>query len=1164
MTTELPPTIRKSRKEQDPDYFFDVDITHNPLDTVGLFTFIRTYARRIDNANPNSYVETWAQCVKRLVIASNEQLGCKFNQNEKKELFEIIYNLKATPAGRFLWQLGTEIVNKNGLLSLQNCAFVVVNHPIKPFTWAMNFLMCGAGVGFRILPTDVDKLPLIKYATITREDTKDADFIVPDSRAGWVKLLGRVLKAHFYSGGDFTYSCMLIRSKGALIKGFGGKASGPDVLCEGMAKISTLLNSREGQFLRPIDALDVMNIVGYIVVAGNVRRCIPKGSLVYTKQGLIPIELVKVGQQVLTVDGYKRTKQNYYQGRQRVIRIMTRRGFFDCTPNHRVCILESGVLKWVKAMCLLPGDKLVRSTKVLDGRETMLPGVPIVVTPDIAWLMGSYIHKKLVFDNTYDLNEAERIVRENFNTHMLDSFLTLYMKDYWTGVDSCILEGSCDVRSSFLSAFIGDSAVINRGDLSIKTFKDINNLYQSIGIDTVMSYDRIIIDFSGYSNKYSNNYCEVVSLDDTNSSYITETYDLEIAENHNFFCEGYLVHNSAEIALGDCNDEDYLRAKRWDLGNIPNTRIYSNNSVICNDIEQVLGHDDFWNGYNGNGEPYGLININLSKSCGRLGETKYADPDVEGYNPCAEQSLCNYETCCLGELYLPNIKSKDELFLCAKYIYRICKHSLRLPCPYSAETESIVHKNMRMGIGVTGYLQSTEEQKSWLGDCYTYIRSYDKEYSKRHKLPPSIKLTTVKPSGTLSLVAGTTPGVHPGYAQYYIRRIRVASEHNLIALAKDHGYHVEYVENFDGTFDRTTMVVEFPCQLPSHTIFAKDCTAIQQLEYVKRLQTEWSDNSVSCCLTGDHYVYTDTGPRRLDELVTGIEVGKFEEHNITIYNQNGDRESSYYNYNNGLAPTIRLELSNGTYIQGTAEHKLKTCGNEWIQLKDITKEHYIQCIYGLDCWSLYSTSPNFMNMSRESAIKRLYELCENLDGARFLTIRKNHVTLDLALAIVNMGIESYVDSNGNLVLRGFEYLYELKTFLLDPPAKCIKYIDILSITHVEDRLPTYDISTSITHSYVVNGIVSHNTVYYKMEELDDIKNWLRENYNNSIKTVSFLLHSNHGFKQAPYEEITEDEYKEKIKNIRPISNTDYLKYYEEAEDLLTDKSLCAGGACPLR
>lgn len=194
---------------------------------------------------------------------------------------------------------------------------------------------------------------------------------------------------------------------------------------------------------------------------------------------------------------------------------------------------------------------------------------------------------------------------------------------------------------------------------------------------------------------------------------------------------------------------------------------------------------------------------------------------------------------------MPNVTSKDELFDIAIKLYRVCKHSLILPC-HHPETEEVVHTNMRMGIGLTGILQSSKEQLSWLSDCYEMLRAYDKEYSKKHNMNISIKLTTVKPSGTLSLLPGVTPGVHPGYAQYMIRRITIATDHVLVKVCRKHGYPMEYKKNFDGSEDYNSMIVSFPFSYPEGTILANQMTAVEQLGWIKRMQADWSDNSVSC------------------------------------------------------------------------------------------------------------------------------------------------------------------------------------------------------------------------------------------------------------------------------------------------------------------------------
>ena len=100
-------------------------------------------------------------------------------------------------------------------------------------------------------------------------------------------------------------------------------------------------------------------------------------------------------------------------------------------------------------------------------------------------------------------------------------------------------------------------------------------------------------------------------------------------------------------------------------------------------------------------------------------------------------------------------------------------------------------------------------------------------------------------SGTLSLLPGVTPGWHPALYRYYIRRIRMPSNHALVELCRSHGYDIEFQVGFDGTPDRKTSIVSFPCKTPDGVPLADELTAIDELEIVKRLQTEWSDNAVS-------------------------------------------------------------------------------------------------------------------------------------------------------------------------------------------------------------------------------------------------------------------------------------------------------------------------------
>ena len=83
------------------------------------------------------------------------------------------------------------------------------------------------------------------------------------------------------------------------------------------------------------------------------------------------------------------------------------------------------------------------------------------------------------------------------------------------------------------------------------------------------------------------------------------------------------------------------------------------------------------------------------------------------------------------------------------------------------------------------------------------------------------------------------------------------------------------------------------------------------------------------------------------------------------------------------------------------------------------------------------------------------------------------------------------------------------------------------------------------------------TVYYRKEELPEIRKYLKKNYKNNHKSLSFLLHNEHGFKQAPLEEITKEQYDELVAKTRLITSIDSL-------DIGLDDSECASGACPIR
>lgn len=560
-----------------------------PWGPMGYVIYKRTYSR-IDHdlGRAEEWNETCARVCRGLI-----ELGGKFTEHELEYLYETMFYLRGSVSGRALWQLGTDTVRSVGADSLQNCWNVSVND-VSAFTFTFNQLMLGGGVGFNILPEYVYELPEIIFnPPIGRVETNDCDFIVPDNRDGWVELLSQILEAFYYTGKPFFYNTTCIRAKGAPIRGFGGVASGPEDLVLGMKNIVRILRRRHQKKLRPVDCMDIMNIIGEIVVSGNVRR-------------------------------------------------------------------------------------------------------------------------------------------------------------------------------------------------------------------------------------------------------------------------------SSEISVGDPHDIRFLDAKNWGKQQIPNWRTMSNNSVAADVYDEIL--PQFWDsGYTPNldgemeGEPYGLVNLNNCRRYGRLidGSDPNNDPDVVGVNPCAEITLGNKEGCNLAEIFLPNIRNEEEFKQVAGILFRACK-TISNSGFSDPETHEIVQRHHRIGVGLTGYMQAPKWRNTEVLDrVYKHMETVDREYSDVLGIKLSIKRTCMKPSGTLSLLPGVTPGMHGALGRYMLRTVRFSANHPLVQVCREHGYRVEPKLELDGSHNHDTMVIYFPVETPAEAKLAEDIDVIDELEIQKELQTYWADNSVSAT----HYFEPQDVPR---------------------------------------------------------------------------------------------------------------------------------------------------------------------------------------------------------------------------------------------------------------------------------------------------------------
>lgn len=313
------------------------------------------------------------------------------------------------------------------------------------------------------------------------------------------------------------------------------------------------------------------------------------------------------------------------------------------------------------------------------------------------------------------------------------------------------------------------------------------------------------------------------------------------------------LRRTAEIVLGEVDDKDFLSLKDWTLPQnderlAPKTGwgYISNNSVIGHvgmDLQHVIP------GMAMNGEP-GIYYLDLAQQYGRL-----ADPPngknwrVTGCNPCVEQPLEDHELCTLVETFPARHDDVEDFRRTLKYAYLYGKAVTLIPTHWQ-ESNTVMVRNRRIGCSMSGVVQfvaqrGLPELRKWCDEGYAEVCRRDHQYSDWLGIRESIGKTSVKPSGTVSIVAGATPGVHyPVRRGRYWRRVRYSKHNPTLAVLEAAGYHVEDCVNEP----HATSVVRFPTIGPD--VRGEDeATLFEKAAMAAFLQRHWADNMVSATFT---------------------------------------------------------------------------------------------------------------------------------------------------------------------------------------------------------------------------------------------------------------------------------------------------------------------------
>jgi len=384
------------------------------------------------------------------------------------------------------------------------------------------------------------------------------------------------------------------------------------------------------------------------------------------------------------------------------------------------------------------------------------------------------------------------------------------------------------------------------------------------------------------------------------------------------------VRRTAEIVFGDPYDEEYLDLKNYKAN--PHRDQYgwtSNNSIFA---ELGMDYTDVCKRIVDNGEP-GFAWLENMRTFSRMqngGDNK--DHRVAGGNPCLEQSLESYELCCLVETFPANHDSLDDYKRTLKYAYLYAK-TVTLGKTHWPDTNRVMLRNRRIGCSVSGVAQfitknGMEELRKWLEKGYRTIQEWDKQYSDWFAVPKSIKTTSVKPSGTVSLLVGATPGMHYPESRFYIRRMRLSKHSELIEPLKKAGYKLEPAFGSEDS----TMVVEVPVDVGEGIRTAAELSIWEQFSLAAFLQRHWADNQVSCTATFDPETESDELPHVLNYFQYRLKgISLLPRHPLGAYKQMPYETITEKEYNKQVK---KLRYLSFVGVEGEQAEVDKFCNND--------------------------------------------------------------------------------------------------------------------------------------------------------------------------------------------------------------------------------------------
>lgn len=312
------------------------------------------------------------------------------------------------------------------------------------------------------------------------------------------------------------------------------------------------------------------------------------------------------------------------------------------------------------------------------------------------------------------------------------------------------------------------------------------------------------------------------------------------------------VRRSALISLSELEDSEMRDAKKGQFYLTEGQRSMANNSAVYNAKPTAEEFMDEWLALvkSKSGER-GMFNRGgLEKQLPKRRWDAIKNERQIGLNPCGEIYLRSKQFCNLTSIVIrpkdtiETLKRKMELAT----ILGTYQSTLTNFGYLSRKWRENCEEERLLGVSLTGYYDNeiirTDKALDTLRE---HAIEVNKKYAKRFNINQSTAITCVKPHGNSGQLLGVGSGMHPWYAPYFIRRVRISHTDPLLQMAKDQGVPC-FPEVGQSAETATTYVLEFPVKAPEGAVFKDEVSALDLLKEWKRLKEHFVEHNPSATI----------------------------------------------------------------------------------------------------------------------------------------------------------------------------------------------------------------------------------------------------------------------------------------------------------------------------